>query len=99
MTLPFPLPDWLPWWAVLIIVVLALLYLLLFLVMPFSVFGLKGRLDAIEARLEQMQYDMRAAADRRPPSPDMAAAEEPTRPPPRRAPSGRIEPRLDWPRE
>jgi hypothetical protein len=59
MTLPFPIPDWLPWWVPFVILVLAVLYLLVFLVMPFSVFGLKGRLDLIEARLEEIQLEIR----------------------------------------
>ncbi len=59
MTLPFPLPDWLPWWLALAALVVALLYLLVFLVMPFSVFGLKGRLDQIEERLDEIQGEIR----------------------------------------
>jgi len=102
MTLPFPLPDWLPWWVPLVVLVPALLYLLLFLVMPFSVFGLKGRLDLIDARLDEIQGEIRALALRlpeagdapslRPPIPP--AAERVAAPDPRR----RAEPRLDWPR-
>ena len=60
MTLPFSLPDWLPWWVPLAVLVPALLYLLIFLLMPFSVFGLKRRLDAIEARLDEIHGEIRS---------------------------------------
>ena len=52
----------------------ALIVLLLagcFLLMPFSVFGLKGRLDAIETQLDEMRAEIRALlarqSDARPP--------------------------------
>jgi hypothetical protein len=66
MTWPFPLPDWLPWWVPLAVLVPALFYAVLFLAMPFSVFGLKGRLDQIEERLEEIQDDIRRLAARPP---------------------------------
>ncbi len=66
MTLPDLLPSWAPWWAQLAIVVLALLFGLLFLLMPFSLFGLKGRLDVIEARLDEIQGEIRSLALRLP---------------------------------
>jgi hypothetical protein len=66
MNLPFPLPDWLPWWAPVAVLVPVLLYLLVFLVMPFSVFGLKGRLDGIEARLDEIQGEIRTLVLRLP---------------------------------
>lgn len=62
MTLPFTLPDWLPWWVPLVLVVPALLYALAFLFMPFSVIGVKGRLDVIEARLDEIQGEIRSLA-------------------------------------
>ena len=62
MTLPFSLPDWLPWWVPLLLVVPALLYALAFLFMPFSVIGVKGRLDVIEARLDEIQGEIRSLA-------------------------------------
>jgi len=68
MSLPFPLPDWLPWWLALAVLVPALLYLLVFLVMPFSVFGLKGRLDQLEAQLDDIQGELRRLGQR-PPEP------------------------------
>lgn len=59
MTLPFALPDWLPWWVPIVLLVPALLYALAFLFMPFSVIGVKSRLDVIEARLDEIQGEIR----------------------------------------
>jgi hypothetical protein len=59
MSLPFTLPDWLPWWVPLAALLPALLYGLVFLLMPFSVIGVKGRLEAIEARLDEIQAELR----------------------------------------
>ncbi len=66
MTLPFPLPDWLPWWVPLVLLIPTLLYLLAFLFMPFSVIGVKGRLDVLEARLDEIQNEIRHLALRLP---------------------------------
>ena len=66
MTLPFTLPDWLPWWVPILLLVPALLYALAFLFMPFSVIGVKGRLEAIEARLDEIQGEIRHVALRMP---------------------------------
>lgn len=59
MTLPFSLPDWLPWWVPIVLLVPLLLYGLAFLFMPFSVIGVKSRLDVIEARLDEIQGEIR----------------------------------------
>jgi hypothetical protein len=59
MTLPFAVPDWLPWWVPIVLLVPALLYALAFLFMPFSVIGLKSRLEVIEARLDEIQGEIR----------------------------------------
>lgn len=132
MSMPFALPDWLPWWVVLVILVPVLLYLAMFLLMPFSVFGVKGRLELIDARLDEIQEEIRTLSLRLPDAPDRSTAvrepegrppippspndlprrpvvsrddaegwdEEPREAPRRsRAPGGRAEPRLDWPRE
>jgi hypothetical protein len=64
MPLPFTLPDWLPWWVPTLLLVPALLYALLLLAMPFSVFGLKSRLESIDARLDEIQNDLRTLAPR-----------------------------------
>lgn len=66
MTLPFALPDWLPWWVPLVLLVPALLYTLAFLFMPFSVIGVKSRLDVLEARLDEVQHEIRHLALRLP---------------------------------
>ena len=60
------LPDWLPWWVPLALMVPALLWALSFLFMPFSVFGVKSRLEAIEARLDEIQNEIRHVALRLP---------------------------------
>jgi hypothetical protein len=52
------LPDWLPWWVPLALLVPASLWALSFLFMPFSVFGVKSRLEVIEARLEEIQNEL-----------------------------------------
>jgi len=61
------LPSDLPWWAILAIVVPGAIYALLLLAMPFSVFGLKSRLDQIEGQLEDIQQELRSLAVRLPP--------------------------------
>ena len=66
MTMPFTFPDWMPWWMQLAITIAALLVGLAFLAMPFSVFGLKSRLDNIDARLDEMAGEMRTLALRLP---------------------------------
>jgi len=66
MTLPFSLPDWLPWWVPIVLLVPALLYALAFLFMPFSVIGVKSRLEVIEARLDEIQGEIRHLALRLP---------------------------------
>jgi hypothetical protein len=60
------LPDWLPWWVPLALLVPALLWALSFLFMPFSVFGVKSRLEVIEGRLEEIQNDLRHMSGRFP---------------------------------
>lgn len=60
------LPDWLPWWVPMVVVVPALFFALAFLLMPFAVFGVKGRLEAVEARLDEIQGEIRTLALRLP---------------------------------
>ncbi len=59
MNLPFTLPDWLPAWAFLLLAIPALLFLLAFMLMPFSVFGVKARLETIESQLDAVQEELR----------------------------------------
>jgi hypothetical protein len=70
MTSPLPLPDWMPWWMHLAILLVLLFFALMFLLMPFSVFGLKSRLDGIEARLDEIQGEIRSLALRLPEMPE-----------------------------
>ena len=64
MTLPLDLPAWVPWWVQLVILVLAVLVVGAYLLMPFSVFGVKARLDALDQRLDDIQSDLRELAHR-----------------------------------
>jgi hypothetical protein len=64
MDLPFTLPDWLPAWAFLILALPVLLYALAFIVMPFSVFGVKARLDALESQIDSLHEEVRNLAIR-----------------------------------
>jgi hypothetical protein len=57
--LPLTLPDWLPGWAILLVALPVLLWVLAFLMVPFSVFGVKSRLEALEAQIDQLQDDLR----------------------------------------
>ncbi len=63
---PLPLPDWVPWWANLAILIAVSLFALMFLLMPFAVFGVKGRLEALEARLDEIQGEIRSLSLRLP---------------------------------
>ena len=107
MTSPLPLPDWVPWWVHLVLLLAIALFSLLFLLMPFSVIGVKARLEGMEARLDEIQGEIRSLALRlpeMPPEPDNGYVDPYGRPPippaPRRAeprivrPPGRTEPRL-----
>jgi hypothetical protein len=91
MTLPLALPDWLPWWVPIVLLVPALLYALSFLFMPFSVIGVKSRLEVIEARLDEIQGEIRHLALRLPETGrgtdyDEIYAPEPNEPPRRAGP-------------
>jgi hypothetical protein len=69
MSMPFALPDWVPAWVPLVLLVPALLYALAFVFMPFSVLGVKSRLEAIEVRLDEIQQEIRLLALRLPAGP------------------------------
>jgi hypothetical protein len=56
----------LPSWVGLVVLVVLLLVGLAYLLMPFSVFGVKGRLEAIEAQLDEIQTEIRSLALRLP---------------------------------
>jgi hypothetical protein len=57
--MPFSLPDWMPAWMFLILAVPVLLYVLAFLVMPFSVFGVRSRIESLEAQIEALHDEVR----------------------------------------
>jgi hypothetical protein len=52
----------LPEWTGLVALLLLLLVGLAYLLMPFAVFGVKGRLDVIEAQLDDIQAEIRGLA-------------------------------------
>jgi hypothetical protein len=51
-------PDWTGLLALVLLILVGLAYLL----MPFAVFGVKGRLDVIEAQLDELQSEIRSLA-------------------------------------
>jgi hypothetical protein len=101
----------LPAWSGLAVLLVLALFALAWLAMPFSVFGLKSRLEMLEAQLEDIQAEIRALAMRLAEAPrpgvskDHFEIDPPRRePPPEVAatppvppPAKRPEPRLDWP--
>jgi hypothetical protein len=52
----------LPDWTGLVALLLLLLVVLAYMLMPFAVFGVKGRLDVIEAQLDDLQAEIRGLA-------------------------------------
>jgi hypothetical protein len=62
MASSFGFPDWVPSWAQLLVLILGILIALAFMLMPFSVFGVKSRLEMIEARLDDIQGEIRVLA-------------------------------------
>jgi uncharacterized membrane protein len=69
MSIPLPLPEWLPPWVTTALLIVVILYGLAFLFMPFSVIGVKSRLDAIEAELEALHTELRSLTLRLPETP------------------------------
>lgn len=89
----------LPEWTGLIVLLVLLLLALCLVVMPFSVFGVKGRLDSIEAQLDELRAEMRVLASRLPDARRPGWQGEGDAEPPLRTDSGgRAEPRISWPR-
>ena len=66
MNLPVTVPDWMPWWVPILLLVPALMWGLAFLLLPFSAIGVKGRLETIEARLDEIQGEIRSLSHRLP---------------------------------
>ena len=75
------LPSWVPWWLPLLVLVPGVVWMLAMLPMPFAVLGLRGRLEGIEARLDELQQEIRSLALRLP-EPDPTTRRVPV--PPRR---------------
>jgi hypothetical protein len=93
LTIP-GLPEWSGVAALVALLLVALAYLL----MPFSVFGVKGRLDALEAQLDEIRDEIRGLSIRMSDSPRRAAAAEDWVAPPRtRGGALEIEPRTSPP--
>ncbi|MBM9402385.1 hypothetical protein JUN65_12410 [Gluconacetobacter azotocaptans] len=84
--MPFPFSDWMPWWLQLALLIGGALFAFVWLLMPFAVFGLKGRLDAIALQLEDLQAELRVLA--LPPEDRRSAMPAP----PRAAPAPVVEP-------
>ncbi len=74
--MPFDFPDWMPWWLQLCVIVAGLLLMLALAFMPFSVFGVKARLEAVEARLDEIQHEIRSLSLRLP-EPNTSPYDEP----------------------
>jgi hypothetical protein len=66
MTMPFSLPNWMPVWLLIGITCVLAGFALAFLLMPFAVFGLKARLSLIDARLDELQGEIRRLSLRLP---------------------------------
>jgi hypothetical protein len=62
--LPISLPDWMPSWLFLLLLLPVLLYVLAFLLMPFSVFGVKARIESLESQIDSLHEDLRMMAIR-----------------------------------
>ena len=87
----------LPDWVGLILLVAIGVSLLAFLAMPYAVFGVKSRLEAVEAELADLRTEIRALV-RQPPPARAVVEEDWVTPPGRGAPRGAsAEPRIDPP--
>ncbi len=89
----------LPEWSGVVALVALLLVGLAYLLMPFSVFGVKGRLDALEAQLDEIRDEIRGLSIRLSDGPRRpAAAEDWVDPPPRaRGAAAEGQPRVNPP--
>ncbi|MCH4091059.1 hypothetical protein [Acetobacter sp.] len=53
------IPDWMPLWAQVLLLGLGIVVIIAFLLMPFAVYGVKGRLSEIALQLEDARADLR----------------------------------------
>jgi hypothetical protein len=67
------LPDWAPAWLGPVLFIFGALFALAFLLMPFTVFSLKSRLEQIEMKIDELHADLRAVAPAEPIAPRRAA--------------------------
>ncbi|MBE9607369.1 hypothetical protein IAI18_21075 [Acetobacteraceae bacterium H6797] len=79
----------LPSWTGLVALLLLGLVIIAFLLMPFSVFGVKSRLEAIEAQLDDIQAEIRGLALRMTDAPRRAVVTDEWVAPPSVAPVSR----------
>lgn len=103
LTTALTLPG-MPAWTGLAALLVVLLFGMAFLVMPFSVFGVKSRLEAMEAQLDEMQAELRGLSARLADAPRRVVVDELEMPPrPAERPGSgrgeRNEPRISWPGE
>ena len=101
VTAALTLPG-LPGWTGLVTLLVLLLFGLAFLVMPFSVFGVKSRLESMEAQLDEMQAEVRGLSARLADAPRRVVMDDlafPARPSEQSGQGGRYEPRINWPGE
>jgi hypothetical protein len=87
------LPEWTGVAALVALLLVALAYLL----MPFSVFGVKGRLDALEAQLDEIRDEIRGLSIRLSDGPRRPAAAEDWVDPPRVRNAAEAQPRTNPP--
>ena len=63
------LPAWAPSWLPLLLLAPLVLFAFAFMAMPFSVFGIRGRLEGVEVRLDELHNEIRALSLRMPGAP------------------------------
>ena len=66
MTLPAILPDWMPWWAQMLLWLAAVVVGIAWVIAPFIVIGLRGRLAYATEQLDEVQAQLRMIAQRMP---------------------------------
>ena len=76
----------LPEWSGLVLLGMLAIFGTAFLLMPFSVFGLKGRLEILEAQLDEIQAELRTLSGREMPQPRRTTTDEGWAEPPPAAP-------------
>jgi hypothetical protein len=88
----------LPSWVGFVLLLAIAISVLSLLAMPYSVFGVKSRLEAIEAEIADLRVEIRAILSQAPAAaPPARASEEIWVPPPSRAAAPTEEPRLTAP--